>query len=66
MEPKKIFRLKSNKIIAGVCAGLAEYLNVDASIVRVLFLFVTFFFGSGILLYLISWLLIPLKEDSKC
>ena len=62
MEPKKLFRSNNNKMIAGVCAGLAEYFNIDASIARVLFVFITFFFGASILLYLISWIIIPLKE----
>ena len=65
MEPKKLFRSNNNKIIAGVCAGLAEYLNADINIVRVLFMFITFFWGSGILLYLILWVFIPVSETEN-
>jgi phage shock protein C len=61
MEPKKLFRSKNKKWIAGVCAGLAEYLNIDANIIRVLFVFVTFFYGTSILLYLILCIFIPLR-----
>jgi phage shock protein PspC (stress-responsive transcriptional regulator) len=63
MEPKKLFRSNNNKIIAGICAGIAEYLNADINIIRVLFMFVTFFWGTGILLYLILWVLIPVNES---
>jgi phage shock protein PspC (stress-responsive transcriptional regulator) len=67
MEPKKLFRSKNKKMIAGVCAGLADYFNVDINIIRVLFIFVTFFWGASILLYLIMWLIIPLntKENNE-
>jgi phage shock protein PspC (stress-responsive transcriptional regulator) len=63
MEPKKLFRSSNNKIIAGICTGLAEYFNVDTNIVRVLFVFVTFFWGASILLYLILWIIIPINES---
>ena len=62
MEPKKLFRSNKNKMIAGVCAGLGEYFNIDTNIIRVLFVFITFFFGTSILLYLILWIFIPLKQ----
>jgi len=62
MEPRKLFRSNSKKMIAGVCSGLAEYFNVDPNIIRVLFVFVSFFMGTSILLYFILWIIIPLKE----
>jgi phage shock protein PspC (stress-responsive transcriptional regulator) len=62
MEPKKLFRSNNNKMIAGVCAGLGEYFNIDTNIIRVLFVFITFFFGTSILLYFILWIFIPLKQ----
>ena len=65
MEPKKLFRSNNNKIIAGICSGLAEYFNVDTNIIRVLFVFVTFFWGASILLYLILWVIIPINESEK-
>ena len=56
---KKLSLSSRDKKIAGVCAGLAEYLDIDVTIVRVLFLFFAFQFGGGLLLYLIMWLLMP-------
>ncbi len=46
-------------MIAGICAGLAEYFGIDPTIVRVLFVLFLLAGGSGILLYLILWLIIP-------
>lgn len=59
-EPKKLTR-SNNGMIAGVCAGFAEYLDVDPTIVRVVYILLVFFAGIGVLLYLILWLIIPKK-----
>lgn len=59
-EPKKLTR-SNNGMIAGVCAGFAEYLDVDPTIVRVVYILLIFFAGVGVLLYLILWLIIPKK-----
>ena len=57
---KKLYRSRKNRIIAGVCAGLAEYLQVDPTIVRLLYaVFTLFSMGAGILLYLLAWIMIP-------
>jgi len=56
---RKLFRDTDNAMIAGVAAGLANYLSVDTVIVRLIFIALTFFGGSGILLYIILWLLVP-------
>jgi len=58
---KKLYRPKDNKMIAGVCAGLADYMNLDVSLVRLLFValtLVTAVFPMG-LFYLIAWIIIP-------
>jgi phage shock protein C len=49
----------NNKMLAGVCAGVAEYLGWDPTIVRVIWIVLTLAGGSGILLYLILWLVMP-------
>lgn len=49
----------NNKVIAGVCAGVAEYLNMDPTLVRVGFFLFVWFGGSGILLYFILALIMP-------
>jgi phage shock protein PspC (stress-responsive transcriptional regulator) len=47
-------------MIAGVCAGLANYLNIDRTIIRLIWLIFTIFsFGAGVLLYLIMWIITP-------
>jgi len=61
-EPtKRLYRSQTNKVLAGICGGFAEYLNLDPVVVRVLWIFLTLFGGSGILLYIISWFVIPLN-----
>jgi phage shock protein C len=46
-------------MVAGVCGGLAEYLNVDATLIRVIFLLLAVFGGSGLVIYLAMWILVP-------
>jgi len=59
---KKLYRSKKNKMIAGVCAGIADYLNADPTIVRLIWAIGTLLlFGLGILAYLIAWIIIPEK-----
>ena len=56
---EKKLKRSANKMIAGVCGGLAEYLGMDATIVRVIYALLVLFGGVGILLYLILALLMP-------
>lgn len=56
---KKLRRSSFNQSLSGVCSGLAYYLNIDTSLVRLAFVFSVFFFGTGVLLYLILWIAIP-------
>lgn len=55
---KKLYRSSSNKMIAGVCAGLGEYFGVDPTIVRIIFVLLGIAGGPGVLLYLIMWVLV--------
>jgi phage shock protein C len=59
MEEKKLMRSTTDRMVAGVCGGLAEYFDIDATLVRVLFVIVTLFGGSGILIYLVLWIVMP-------
>ncbi len=59
MEKKKLFRSVSDRKLAGVCGGLANYLGVDATIIRLIWVLFVVFGGAGILAYLIMWLIIP-------
>lgn len=58
---KRLMLNKANKKIAGVCAGLADYLETDPIIIRAIFLFLFLVGGGGFLLYLIMWALMPNK-----
>lgn len=55
----KLYRSKKNKIIAGVCGGIGEFFNVDPTLIRLLWLFISILGGSGVLAYIIAWIIIP-------
>lgn len=56
---KKLYRSTSNRMIAGVCAGIAEYFNIDPTIVRLAWAVFCILGGSGILAYIIAAIIIP-------
>jgi phage shock protein C len=58
-EPRKLYRSRSQRMLAGVCGGLAEYFNLDATLIRVLFLILTVFGGTGLVIYLVMWIIVP-------
>lgn len=59
-----LFRSSSNRMIAGVCAGLGNYLNIDPNLVRIIWVILTFgSFGIGILIYVLFALLVPLDNE---
>jgi phage shock protein C len=58
-EPRKLYRSRRQRMIAGVCGGLAEYFNVDATLIRVLFLVLAVFGGTGLVIYVVMWLIVP-------
>ena len=58
-EPKRLIRSRAHRSIAGVCGGIAEYYGWDPTVVRVAWIVLTLLGGSGILLYLILWLVMP-------
>jgi phage shock protein C len=58
-EPRKLYRSQNQRMLAGVCGGLAEYFNVDATLIRVLFLVLAVFGGTGLVIYVVMWLIVP-------
>jgi phage shock protein C len=56
---KKLRRSKEDRMIAGVAGGVAEFFDLDATIVRVVWAFMAIFAGFGLLLYLIMWVIVP-------
>ena len=61
---KKLYRSKTNRKICGVCGGIAEYLNTDATLIRLAFVLVGIAAGSGILAYIIMSLIMPEAEEA--
>ncbi len=59
---ERLFRSKVHRVFGGVAGGLAEYLNLDPIIVRILFIIITVINGFGIFLYVILWIIIPEGE----
>ena len=64
-QTKKLYRSEKDKIVAGVASGLAEYLDLDATLIRIAFAMLIFFAGSGVLVYLMMWIIIPTRSDSN-
>jgi phage shock protein C len=58
-ETRKLYRSRSNRQVAGVCGGLAQYFGIDATLIRVLFVVLAVLGGSGIVLYLALWIIVP-------
>jgi len=65
LEPKRLMRSRKDRMIAGVCGGLANYMSVDPTIVRLVFALATFFtvVFPGILIYLVMWIIIPKEQE---
>lgn len=59
---KKLYRSSTDKMVAGVCAGIAEYFGWDSTIVRLVFVLLCLNFGSGLLAYVIAAIIIPLDQ----
>jgi phage shock protein C len=61
---QKLYRARTGKVLGGVCGGLGDYLNIDKVIVRILFILLAIFGGSGVLVYIILWIAIPEQDAS--
>ena len=64
METKKLYRIPTDGMLGGVCAGLGEYLNIDVTIVRLIFILLFLTGSAGFWIYLIMWIIIPVKQLS--
>lgn len=65
MAAKKLYKSRRDRKIAGVCGGIGEYFGIDSTIVRLIWLFLALFVGSGILAYIIAALVIPDIPDGE-
>lgn len=61
-KPKRLTRSRTDRMIAGVCGGFAEYAGVDVNVVRLALVALSLFVGTGVVLYLIAWVLLPEGE----
>lgn len=59
---KKLYRDEYHKVLGGVCSGLAEYFEMDVTIVRLLFAFTFFIMGVGFIPYIVLWIVLPRKD----
>lgn len=60
---KKLMRSGKDQTIAGVCAGVAHYFDIDPTIVRVIWAVLAFCYGTGVLAYIILWLIAPVSTE---
>lgn len=61
---RRLYRSRKEKIIAGVCGGLAEYFDIDPVIVRLLMVLL-FIYGVGVIIYILAWIMIPMEPPEK-
>jgi len=59
---RKLYRSRTDRKLAGVCGGLAEYTGLDATVIRVIFIILAVFGGASILIYLAMWIMVPTAE----
>src|SRR5689334_12798244 len=61
--PRRLYKSRRNRFIDGICGGIAEYFQVDPTIVRLLWVLVTLLGGSGIILYIVGMIVIPVNPE---
>jgi phage shock protein PspC (stress-responsive transcriptional regulator) len=62
-DTKKLYRIPSQGMIGGVSAGLAEYLGTDPTLIRLLFVFLALSGTAGVWIYIIMWLIVPVRPE---
>ena len=60
---KRLYRIEDGKKVAGVCGEIAEYFNVDPTLIRLLWVMLFFMAGTGLLAYFVAALIMPSKSD---
>ncbi len=59
MDQKRLYKSNTNKMIAGVCGGIAEYINLDPTVVRLLWVLFSLMGGAGVIAYIIAAIIMP-------
>ena len=62
METKRLYKVREGKMVCGVCGGIAEYFNLDPSLIRIGWVLFSFMGGSGLLAYIIAAVILPEKS----
>jgi phage shock protein C len=62
-QTRKLYRSRTDRKLAGVCGGLAQYFNTDATLIRVLFVVLALLGGPGLVIYLLMWILVPEEPE---
>jgi phage shock protein PspC (stress-responsive transcriptional regulator) len=65
MDNRRLTRCESDRMVAGVCSGLGHYLNIDPTIVRLIFVLMFLLGGHGLLVYIILWIVMPSDNKSQ-
>lgn len=63
-EVKRLYRSTTDRMVAGVCGGVAEYFRIDPTLVRLLFVLFAIAGGPGLLAYIVMWLVVPEKPGA--
>lgn len=61
----KLYRSEKDRMVGGVCGGLGEYFGIDSTIVRLIFALIVIYGGSGLILYIILWIVLPSESNVK-
>ena len=64
-ELKRLYRSREEKVIAGVCGGIAEYFSIDPIWTRLIAILLIFFDGIGVIAYIVLWVLMPENPKQK-
>jgi phage shock protein PspC (stress-responsive transcriptional regulator) len=63
---KRLYRSKNERMLGGVCAGLGEHFDIDPTVIRLAWAVITVLsIGTGVLVYIIAWILIPEEESGS-
>ena len=65
MKNKKLYRVNEGKMISGVCMGISEYLDIDVTLIRLLWVILSCVYGSGLLIYILATIIMPTKPPIK-
>ena len=63
---RKLYRSEEYVMISGVCGGIAEFFDIDPTIIRVLWVIISLFWGVGIIIYIAMAIIVPKKSEVDC